>query len=104
MVGRQNAYIADTLHLWDVAMATTFCLSMGYSFGCMIASDTLFDSRGWVFGVNLSDEDIADFDVLRGVVMATIFGFLYVVHICSTCQILLYRLCAAVMRPYVKLL
>ena len=42
---RQNADIADTLHLRDVAMATTFCLSMGYSFGCMIARDTLFDSR-----------------------------------------------------------
>jgi len=25
-------------------MATPFCLSMGYNFGCMIASDTLFDS------------------------------------------------------------
>jgi len=25
---------------------TPFCLSMGYNFGCMIASDTLFDSRG----------------------------------------------------------
>jgi len=44
VVGRQNAYIADTLHLRDVAMATTFWLSMGYNFGCMIASDTLFDS------------------------------------------------------------
>jgi len=43
----------------------------------MIASDTLFDSRGWVFGVKLSDEDIADFDVLRVVAMATIFSFLY---------------------------
>jgi len=43
---RQNAGIADTLHLRDVAMATTFCLSMGYNFGCMIASNTLFDSRG----------------------------------------------------------
>jgi len=32
-------------------MATPFCLSIGYNFGCMIASDTLFDSRGWVFGV-----------------------------------------------------
>jgi len=42
---RQNADIADTLHLRDVAMATPFCLSMGYHFGCMIASDTLFDSR-----------------------------------------------------------
>jgi len=27
------------------APATTFWLSMGYNFGCMIASDTLFDSR-----------------------------------------------------------
>ena len=30
----------------DSAMATPFCLSMGYNFGCMIASDTLFDSLG----------------------------------------------------------
>jgi len=47
---RQNADIADTLHLRDVAMATPFCLSMGYNFGCMIASDTLFDSRGGFTG------------------------------------------------------
>jgi len=46
VVGQQNADIADTLHLRDVAMATTFWLSMGYNFGCMIASDTIFDSRG----------------------------------------------------------
>jgi len=46
VVGRQNADIADTLHLMEVAMATTFWLSMGYNFGCVIASDTLFDSRG----------------------------------------------------------
>jgi len=46
VVGRQNADIADTLHLRDVAMATTFWLSMGYNFGCMIANDKLFDSRG----------------------------------------------------------
>jgi len=46
VVGRHNADIADTLHLRDVAVATTFCLSMGYNFGFMIASDTLFDSRG----------------------------------------------------------
>jgi len=50
----------------------------------MIASDMLFDSRGWVFGVKLSDEDIADFEVLRDVAMATIFGFLYGVHIGAT--------------------
>jgi len=33
--------------LRDVAMATYFWLSIGYNFGCMIASDTLFDSRGF---------------------------------------------------------
>jgi len=32
---------------------------------------------GCVFEVKLSDEDIVDFEVLRDVVMATIFGFLY---------------------------
>jgi len=30
-----------------------------------------------VFGFKLSDEDIADFEVLRDVAIATIFGFLY---------------------------
>jgi len=46
VVGRQNADIADNLQLKnDVAMATTFWLSMGYNCSCMIASDTLFDSR-----------------------------------------------------------
>ena len=47
---RQNAAIADTLHLRDIAMATLFCFSMGYNFGCMIASDMLFDSRGGFSG------------------------------------------------------
>ena len=50
MVGLQNDDIADTLHLRDVAVATTFCLSMDYNFGCMIASDTLFYSRGGFSG------------------------------------------------------
>ena len=50
MVGRQNADIANTLQLRDVAMATTFWLSMGYNFGCMIASVTLFESRGGYLG------------------------------------------------------
>jgi len=78
VVGRQNADIADTLHIRDVAMATTFWLSIGYNFACIIASDTLFDSRGWAFGVKLSDENIADVEVLRDVAMATIFWLLYV--------------------------
>ena len=77
---RQNADIADTPQLRDVAMATPFCLSMGYNgynFGCMIASDTLL-ILGVVFGVKLSGENIADFELLRNVAMTTIFGFLYV--------------------------
>ena len=57
MVSRQNADIADTLQLRDVAMATTFWLSMRYNFGCIIASDTLFGSRVG-FRVKLSDKDI----------------------------------------------
>jgi len=32
--------------LRDVAMVMNFWLSIGYNFGCMIASNTLFDSRG----------------------------------------------------------
>ena len=52
MVGRQNPDIADTLHLNDVAMTTTFWLSMGYNFSCMTASDTLFDSRGGFSGTS----------------------------------------------------
>jgi len=33
----------DTLHIRDIAKATTFSLSMGYNFLCMISSYTLFD-------------------------------------------------------------
>jgi len=50
VVGPQNPDIADILHPRDVAMATTFWLLMDYNFGCMIASDTLFDSRGGFSG------------------------------------------------------
>jgi len=61
------------------AEKTTFCLSMGYNFDCMIASNTLFDSRGGftVSSYPMKSEDISDFEVLRDVAMATIFGFLY---------------------------
>jgi len=52
VVGRQNADISDTLQLRDVAMATIFWLSMGYNFSCMIASDTLFDSRSEFSGTS----------------------------------------------------
>jgi len=50
VVGRQNADVADTLQLRDIAMATTFWLSMVYNFSCMTASDTLFDSMGGFLG------------------------------------------------------
>jgi len=34
----------------DVAMAITFWLSMGYNFGCVIASGTISDFRGGFSG------------------------------------------------------
>jgi len=40
----------------------------------MIASDTLFDSRGWVFGDKLSNENIVEIEDLRDVAMPTNFG------------------------------
>jgi len=46
VVSQQNADIADTQQLRDVTMAIMFWLSVGYNFGCMIASDSVFDSRG----------------------------------------------------------
>jgi len=62
------------LHPRNVAMATTFWFSMGYNFGCVIASGAIFDSRGGFSGSSYPDEDIADFEVLRDVDMATSFG------------------------------
>jgi len=87
LVGRQNADIVDTLHLRDVAMATTFWFSIGYNFGCMVASDTLFDSRGWVFGVKLSDVD-SRFPGSKGLCHSNRFLLcIYGVHIDATWQI-----------------
>jgi len=40
------------MQLREVAIATTVWLSMGYNFSCMIASDTLFDSRGEFSGTS----------------------------------------------------
>ena len=62
MVGRQNADTADTLHIRDFAVATTFWLLMGYNFGFLGSSYPM---------------KTADFEVLRDVAMATIFGSLY---------------------------
>jgi len=81
-MGRRNHELDEGPELLrDVAMATNFGTQfaitgfVGYNFGCMIASDTLFDSvLGWAFGVKLSDEDIAEIECLRVVAMATNFG------------------------------
>ena len=52
-MGRRNHVLdGDPAALRDVAMATNlvtqFAITefVGYNFGCMIANDTLFDSRG----------------------------------------------------------
>jgi len=73
----------------DVAMTTDFGMQfaitgfVGHKCCCMIASDTLFDwgvliclviCLGWVFGINLSNEDIAEIQCLMAVAMATNFG------------------------------
>ena len=91
-MGRRN-YVLDggPAVLRDFAMTTNFVTQFAitgfvrYNFGCVIASDTLFDSRGWVFGAKLSDEDIAYFEVLKDIAMATIFWLsIYGVHIGAT--------------------
>jgi len=64
----------------DVAIATNFGTQfaitgfIGYNFGCMIARDTLFDSRGCIFGVNLSDEDKAE--IACRVIAINLTGFM----------------------------
>jgi len=46
--------------LRDVAMATNFGMQfaitgfVGYNFGCVITSDTMFDSRGGFFGSKIA--------------------------------------------------
>ena len=73
MVGRQNADIADTLQLRDIATATTFWLSMGYNFSRMRANDTLFDYRGGFSGSSYPIKT-AKIEGLRDVAMTTNFG------------------------------
>jgi len=73
VVGRQNADIADTPPLRDVAMATTFRHSMGYNFSCTTASDLLFGSRGGFSGTSYPMKT-AEIEGLRDVAVATNFG------------------------------
>ena len=80
-------------------MATPFCVSMGYNFGCMIASDTLFDSSGGF------SESSYPMKTAKGCCHGNHFWLsIYGVHIGATWRIRLNRPCAAAMRPYVKLL
>jgi len=58
MGGRNHVLDRGSAMLRDVAMATNFVTQfaitgfVGYNFGCMIANDTLFDSRGGFLGSN----------------------------------------------------
>jgi len=100
VVGQQNADICDTLRLRDVAMATTFWLSLGYNFRCMI------------LGVGFPSQDIrwrhSRDRVSKGRCHGNHFlPFLlsvYGVHIGAAWRIRLNRPRAAAMQPYVKLL
>ena len=79
-------------------------LSMGYNFGCMVTSNTLFHSTGGFSGSSYPLKT-ADFKVLKDIAMATIFWLsVYWVHIGATWQIRLNRPCAVAIWPYVKLL
>ena len=101
MVGQQNADMADTFHLRDVAMETTFWLSIGYNFGCVIASGRIFDST-----VGFGDQDIlwrhSRFRDSKGRCYFLVFYIWG--HIGATLRIWLNCPSAAAMRPYVKLL
>jgi len=107
VVGQQNVDISDTLHLRDVAMATTFWLSMDYNFGCIIASDTLFNSRGDFLGSSYAMKwQHSRFRRSKGGCHGNHFlaFYIYAVQIGATWWIRLSRLYAVAMRPRVKLL
>ena len=82
-MGRRNHVLdGDPAVLRDVAMITNFVTQfvitgfVGYNFGCIIASDTQFDSRGGFSGsrIKISNEDIAEIECQRVVAMATNSG------------------------------
>ena len=59
---------------WDAICYNWLWRLMGYNFGCTIASDTQFDSRGGFSGSSYPDEDIAEIECQRVVAMVTNFG------------------------------
>jgi len=91
--------------LRDIAMATNFWLSVGYNFGCMIASDSLFDSRAG-FSVSVCPMKTYSRDrVSKGRCHGNHFCLsIYGVYFGASWRIRLNRPCATVMRSYVKLL
>jgi len=56
---------------WDAICYNWLWRLMGHNFGCMIASDTQFDSRG---GFSGSSYPIAEIECQRVVAIATNFG------------------------------
>ena len=53
-----------------------------YNFGCMAASDSMFDIRGWVFG----GQNIAEIKGLRDVAMTTNFGTKIAISGFASCE------------------
>jgi len=101
VVGRQNADIADTLHLRDVAMATIFWLSVVWYLA----------TRCFILGVGFQGKAIrwrhSGDRVSTGRSHGNHFWLsIYGVHIgaSATWWIRQSRPCSAAMRPYVKLL
>jgi len=85
-------------------VTTNVWLSMGYNFGCMIASDSLFDSRVGFRGQANRWRHSRD-RVSKGRCHSNHFSLsIYTMYIGATWRIRLSRSCAAAMRPYVKLL
>jgi len=104
VVGRQNADIANTLHLRDVAMATTFDI-----WWAITSVVWWLATRCLILGVGFRGQAIrwrhSRFPVSKGRCHRNHFWLtIYGVHIGAIWRIRVNRPCAATMRPYVKLL
>jgi len=99
----------DSILRWDAPFPAQNCPFPWGHLDPHLIHDSLgppvFNPNECVFGVKLSDEDIADFGVLRTLPWQPFFWLsTYGVHIGATWRMRLNRACAAAMRPYVKLL
>jgi len=102
-MGRRNRVLyGGPAVLKDVAMATNFGTLLaitgfvGYNFGCVIASDTLFDSRAGFSGSSypMKTQPISRFYKARCHGNHFWLSILYGVHIGATWRIRLNRQCA----------